>query len=758
MEVNGNLLIFILIVVFIFFSNSTNDGVTSQYEFNQLQNLKDQLKTEYEQFNNMTSTDNFRNITGLKLSYQDIVENPNISATYPLPNKSYDKWDSTEEFMLLPQEVISMIRDHVWKNENLVNYPRNITSTLHGKVDLVSNSHFQKIPMPVPRFYELPTDMSQTDPPLGEVYFNDTDWPKYGEVHNATFPTGNLDISITHINEVSINSYKKEKRKETMFNSQHDKWKLLHIIIDFHDNAEMEKHSIQSIAIYNTENGEILTMTLSAKFHSMFAFPHYMSLLKNDNSTFDEVSKRIRDYMDTSDYLNTFTIGDLQKLYSSATYKCEYMGFFQLKPWSSYSPEEIQMIDDELTWPLGRPINFSNFPPINITDGILYSPDCGVILKLNDVHGSPYGLQIMRIRTHLLFGILLFGAQIYLLLCQMNFTKTPSSINKVSFWSLAMMNLVDGFLAIIYFVSSAIFKELYLPLSIISFVCFMLADVLEIKYMISVQASQISDTRVRLLDLLRGTVQTERDNFVVVAPDDASITGRMYNKFVFISIMSVFLMLNALSWPKKLRILFEYTTLIILNSYWLPQIFRNAIKNNGPRSSRNLQNRNLTPNMAANGIPFLWKFIIGTTIIRIIPVVYAFTYSSNVFRHHKDVNFAIILLSWCLLQVLILYSQDILGSRWFLAKHSIPEGYSYHKSMDSGDLMEHGTNQYYCVDCAICMSDVPIYVEDIPETHKVNKNDYMVTPCSHIFHTECLENWMNYKLQCPVCRSLLPPL
>jgi len=32
----------------------------------------------------------------------------------------------------------------------------------------------------------------------------------------------------------------------------------------------------------------------------------------------------------------------------------------------------------------------------------------------------------------------------------------------------------------------------------------------------------------------------------------------------------------------------------------------------------------------------------------------------------------------------------------------------------------------------------------------------MVTPCSHIFHTDCLNSWMEQKEVCPICRSSLP--
>jgi transmembrane E3 ubiquitin-protein ligase len=40
----------------------------------------------------------------------------------------------------------------------------------------------------------------------------------------------------------------------------------------------------------------------------------------------------------------------------------------------------------------------------------------------------------------------------------------------------------------------------------------------------------------------------------------------------------------------------------------------------------------------------------------------------------------------------------------------------------------------------------------------LGRADYMVTPCRHVFHAECLEGWMGLRLVCPVCREALPPL
>ena len=49
-------------------------------------------------------------------------------------------------------------------------------------------------------------------------------------------------------------------------------------------------------------------------------------------------------------------------------------------------------------------------------------------------------------------------------------------------------------------------------------------------------------------------------------------------------------------------------------------------------------------------------------------------------------------------------------------------------------------------DCAICMCPVEF---DEP-------NSFMITPSHHAFHTECLNRWMDVKLECPTCRAILP--
>ena len=80
----------------------------------------------------------------------------------------------------------------------------------------------------------------------------------------------------------------------------------------------------------------------------------------------------------------------------------------------------------------------------------------------------------------------------------------------------------------------------------------------------------------------------------------------------------------------------------------------------------------------------------------------------------------------------------------------------------------------HVIDCAICREVLEVPVVRAGEDGSDGGGDpatavggvagvfarrmYMVTPCRHIFHSACLEGWMRFRLQCPICREELPPL
>lgn len=117
----------------------------------------------------------------------------------------------------------------------------------------------------------------------------------------------------------------------------------------------------------------------------------------------------------------------------------------------------------------------------------------------------------------------------------------------------------------------------------------------------------------------------------------------------------------------------------------------------------------------------------------------------------------------------------------------LPDVYDYHPLLgpDAGTLESYPGgggggwfNRREPVDCAICMSPVDLGIQraegdegrggaDVTSEEEgtflsrsttLDRYAYMLTPCQHLFHTPCLENWMRQRLECPICRSHLPPL
>lgn len=54
----------------------------------------------------------------------------------------------------------------------------------------------------------------------------------------------------------------------------------------------------------------------------------------------------------------------------------------------------------------------------------------------------------------------------------------------------------------------------------------------------------------------------------------------------------------------------------------------------------------------------------------------------------------------------------------------------------------------HTLDCVICYNAIDVH----------NRRGYMLAPCDHIFHKDCLVQWMDVKMECPICRTELPSL
>lgn len=239
-------------------------------------------------------------------------------------------------------------------------------------------------------------------------------------------------------------------------------------------------------------------------------------------------------------------------------------------------------------------------------------------------------------------------------------------------------------------------------------------------------------------------------------------------KFIALSFSLTIVSWFASSWPPSMRL--AYTNLLICGylSFWIPQIGRNILRN----CRKALR----------------WEFLIGQALLRLVPIGYCYLYESNVLGIKTAPYTFAFFGAWQWAQILILASQSILGPRFFIPAGMLPPAYDYHQILHEGDeetggFMPAGSvsgladaageskeKGKWTSDCIICMHTLEaLYV---PQDSNLNqgpqsataisnifaRRDYMITPCRHIFHTQCLEGWMKYKLQCPICRESLPPV
>lgn len=283
---------------------------------------------------------------------------------------------------------------------------------------------------------------------------------------------------------------------------------------------------------------------------------------------------------------------------------------------------------------------------------------------------------------------------------------------------------------------------------------------------------------------------TSNNNATLPAPVTAGTTtptaqtlrtqlSNIFGRLLLAGICILFFSLAAASWRPSFRSAYFNTLLFAYLSLWVPQIYRNIYRN----CRRALS----------------WRFVIGQSILRLLPIAYFYITPNNFAFTEPDYTAFAVLAGWLWIQIWILVAQSILGPRFGVPKGWMPEAWEYHPvlredNLEAGGLpiglvsapssptslervrtgeegkdksgQERKRTNIHVIDCAICREvlEVPVVKAgmDDPTVGGVAgvfaRRMYMVTPCRHIFHSACLEGWMRFRLQCPICREELPPL
>lgn len=732
----------------------------------------------------------YGNLTGLAKDYNVSDPRPFKESIIPgvVYNKSLEIWNKEA------------------KRSNV--FVKNISSTLRGTWTHFEDAHLEPLNITIPDL------MPEEDNVNGDMW-------GIPRLNKSETTTGVRELLGPEEKVGNMSSYSDGYVSFSIFEhaniTDHYNVSLLSMEVALSDANYDHQQLLTLRGVHWKETGNILLTTNSLKFSGFYALPHFLLPFDNlSDSKFHHLFNETRG--EVLDSINRTITAQLSDLYfglyeqsRSNADKCEYMIYGHLHS-LGLTEREVDDIEEELRDPKGRPHSKLGDLKLN---ALLYSPDCGQSLLTTGVSGEKYESFYGRMRSAIMCGIALLLMQTVAMAIQMKDTNTPSTVSKISFFSIALMALLDGSICMSSLVSSFL-DEVALPFMAVAFVSFSLTSLFEMRYMVLVYRSQmlesVADARAREATNVAGEASfvarpdgtistvsnpatqnnTMQNNSPVGNPADQQlptterpappsaeleehqVMGMIYSRFYFTLLGFLLVTLTANAWPKTLRRVYEYIVVGLLYSIWVPQIYRNVVR--GTRKS------------------FLWKFVIPVSIIRYIPVMYLCLDSSNVLRHRYDPNLAIGIAIYLWLQVTLLGSQYVFGPRFFFPGGVLSNLYDYHPiiteedletgfdmSSDSAPILSESgegkpdsrsENQpligsgEISVDCAICMN--PVIIPMVPKdqiswaksnpTSILARRRYMVTPCRHVYHTECMEHWMRARLQCPICRNPLPPI
>lgn len=490
--------------------------------------------------------------------------------------------------------------------------------------------------------------------------------------------------------------------------------------------------------------------------------------------------------------------------------------------------QSFAAIEEELRFPVG--LWTEPPPPLHFT-ATLFSPDCGYVLvskgppkyapsEAQHLMGMKYEVRIGQGRAAMIVVVLLLLGQLLLLIEQIHQSSTPSKKSRISFWTLVMLSLGDGFVAFGFLFLSSIAARLYTVSLAVAFLAFMSGLFFAMRFLLEVWNTQEPErleqirTRERRLAALRSNappapplpqpepgmpptegeridtgasplalptfqaIATATEPTTTVTNAPSATFGAVYTRYCLFLLTMIFTsMWAASSWPISLRSLYANVLVFSYLSFWIPQIYRNVIRNCRQALSK--------------------KFVVGQSLLRLAPFAYFWGYQANVLFIESDLRMLGVFSIWLWVQIVVLVGQEVLGPRFFVSeKHSwLPPAWDYHPMLredEEGSTLPIGASSASptderrpsldspskadikgkkIFDCAICMQKIEVSVVpagDSPPSGSsatdmltggfMTRRYYSVTPCRHIFHSGCLENSMDYKLSCPVCRENLPTL
>ncbi|CAK9785846.1 hypothetical protein CC85DRAFT_287654 [Cutaneotrichosporon oleaginosum] len=437
--------------------------------------------------------------------------------------------------------------------------------------------------------------------------------------------------------------------------------------------------------------------------------------------------------------------------------KCPLLIHLSLPPLpAGVQLEDVLRYDSELANPTGLLFSLKR-PPTYWQGvglgGVIVGDQCGFVAGLDRGRGVPLDDFWRKTVNYAAYATLSQLLVLFLLVNQMERTRTPSTLAKVSLWTIVLIALSDSWICGAHLLTGVLSdNRTSLPMLVTGFAALCTAIVFGPRYAVLLHRIQAPE-RIISRPPRRRAASTATDASGDGGADESEDeseppmpwTDRLAHLLTTYpglkwlgAVALMFIFIQIASMPSVIPFV-----LFAMQSIWVPQIYRNARR-------------------GSNGA-LGYGFVIGTSIGRLALPLYALVCPDYVFLiDNADWVWGMVV--WQAAQIAVLFAQDRFGPAFFLPKRFAPaEGYDYHPLLpapDAENAVEGAGEVPAETTCSICMEEVNTHPDpaDGPLLSLNARRSYAVAPCHHLFHTKCLQQWMALKTICPLCKRPLPPL
>lgn len=446
-------------------------------------------------------------------------------------------------------------------------------------------------------------------------------------------------------------------------------------------------------------------------------------------------------------------------------------------------------------------------------DGTISSSNCGIQLKSTFKATSKESRDILQSAESLsndkditnkalnysFIMMLVCIMQIVFLLRQLIHTQSQSFMRKVSLLCIGWQTTLDAYICLIHVIASLLVQNVFTAMACIAFFKLLIFGVVEMKYMAMIMHSREEGNGAQTREALRR--------------QESKLHVRFY-----LTIFFTFFFLTMLG-SRQTPISHSFLTagLLLLYSFWLPQIIFNIYT----EAKKPLHSKYIYCMSISRLVVPLYFLALPNNFLTNLPGINWYISSTFAHVTQADRLFMCeALVVWVAIQTCVLIGQSHYGARFLIPKQFQPPLFDYYRPIPSSVLAagrrkssEHAgddnsgdgidlesplpeeeriqsstvqnrarngsrhrrntsnllrssgesslggdlchpkcsrkENEEVYLDCVICCADIT------PD--EVTNKEYMLAPCNHVFHQSCLTSWMNVKMECPVCRTELPP-